>query len=102
MSSAVPPPTALACAIDPQSWDLDEGSYRAGLDARAECFRCLRLAECRQELSAMVDAGTPPQSMVWAGVAFSHRGRPLTSDAALRSYYRRVDGQRSSRRGSAA
>ena len=32
VSSVVLPPTALACAIDPSSWDLDEGSYRAGLD----------------------------------------------------------------------
>ncbi|WP_283261130.1 hypothetical protein [Rhodococcus sp. IEGM 1379] len=102
MKGAIPPATVLACAVDPQSWDLDEGSYRAGLDARAECFRCSRLADCREELSEMVDAGTPPRSMMWAGVAFSHRGRPIASDEALRSYYRRVDGHRGSRRGTAA
>lgn len=102
MRAAVPPPTALACAVDPQSWDLDEGSYRAGVDAQAECFRCPRLSDCRKELSSMVAADTPPRSMIWAGVPFSHRGRPITSDAMLRSYYRRVDGHRDTSRGSAA
>ena len=50
----------------------------------------------------MVAADTPPRSMIWAGVPFSHRGRPITSDAVMRSYYRRVDGHRGTSRGSAA
>ncbi|MGW4338536.1 hypothetical protein ACWEK5_37915 [Rhodococcus koreensis] len=96
-------PTVLPCSIDPQSWDIDEGSYRAGLDAQRECLqRCPRLSACRAEVSAMVSAGDPPRSMIWAGVAYRHDGTAVATARGLRVYYNRVEGQRAVERGSAA
>ncbi|UZG59993.1 hypothetical protein [Rhodococcus opacus] len=95
-------PTVLPCSIDPQSWDIDEGSYRAGRDAQRECFQCPRLAACRAEVAKMIAAGDPPQSMIWAGVAYWHDGTAVATDRELRVYYNRVEGQRAIERGSAA
>lgn len=88
------PDSPIACTIDPQSWDLDEGSYRAGRDAISECVRCPRLDLCRTELSVMVAAKTPPKALIWAGIAFTHRGRQILNEDAFKSYYRRVAAQR--------
>lgn len=93
---------SIACTIDPQSWDLDEGSYLAGIDAKAECSRCPRLGQCKSELSAMIAAKTPPRAVIWAGIAFTHRGRVIRDDHELESYYRRVIAQRNVDRRSAA
>nr|WP_271209794.1 hypothetical protein [Rhodococcus wratislaviensis]GLK34546.1 hypothetical protein GCM10017611_13940 [Rhodococcus wratislaviensis] len=90
------------CSIDPESWDLDAGSYRAGLDAQAECLRCPRLAGCRREVAELTSAGTPPQSMIWAAVAYRHDGGAILTRRDLRAYYNRSEGQREANRGVAA
>lgn len=95
-------PTVLPCSIDPQSWDIDEGSYRAGREAQRECFGCPRLAACGAEVSDMISAGDPPRSMIWAGFAYRHDGTVIATDRELRVYYNRVEGQRLVERGSAA
>ncbi|WCT06193.1 hypothetical protein [Rhodococcus qingshengii] len=98
------PAARIACTIDPQSWDLEEGNYRAGVDAQAECLRCPRLSACRTELETMINAKTPPLSMIWAGIPFNHSGQPILSGTRLRSYYNRVAAHREvhQSRGSAA
>jgi len=50
----------------------------------------------------MIAAGDPPQSMIWAGVAYRHDGTAVATDRELRVYYNRVEGQRAIERGSAA
>lgn len=100
--TAQSPPPGPPCAANPRLWDLDQGSFPAALDAKTVCLLCPELAGCRQKVMEMVKAGTPPQSMIWAAVAYRHDGKAIPTDRALRAYFNRADGQRDANRGVAA
>jgi hypothetical protein len=65
------------CAANPGDWDLDTGTPDIWQEAVRTCHGCLILAQCREFAGTLTVRGTPPRSMIWAGVAYDGSGEVI-------------------------
>lgn len=61
------------CSSNPGPWDLDASGLDDWLQAIDACAGCPALAAC-----AARAAEVGPKSMIWAGHAYSDKGKPLS------------------------
>lgn len=89
------PDRQVPCAGDPAGWDLDMGTLTQWLAALRTCADCPVLRRCGQLRDAHYPRGSAvrraagnPRSVIWAAVAYSEDGSPMSIDT-LRGYARR-------------
>ncbi|MEC3920672.1 hypothetical protein [Nocardia sp. CDC160] len=63
------------CVDRPSDWDLDAGTPDAWQAAVQICGSCELLTRCAELAQALIQRGTGPRALVWAGVAYDDAGR---------------------------
>ncbi|MQY23654.1 hypothetical protein [Nocardia macrotermitis] len=63
------------CADGPDDWDMDAGNPDSWRSAVRICAECPLFTNCRQLAESLIERGSGPRAMIWAGVAYDAAGR---------------------------
>jgi hypothetical protein len=66
------------CADGPDDWDLDVGTPQSWRAAMRICESCPLFRNCEQLVETLIERGTGPKAMIWAGVAYDSAGKVVT------------------------
>ncbi|MFI7671910.1 hypothetical protein [Nocardia sp. NPDC049526] len=66
------------CADGPDDWDLDVGTPESWRAAMRTCESCPVFAKCEQLAQTLIERGTGPRAMIWAGVPYDSAGKVVT------------------------
>jgi hypothetical protein len=81
------------CRVNSSLWDIDQTNYQGALKAIDGCAGCPMLAMCKAAVARDFEAGSPPSSMIWAGVPYDQFGNAIAV-GQLRKFFGNRDGRR--------
>lgn len=78
-------PRRPPCADNPRRWDLDAGKPGEWRESVRICAHCPLREACARRAAALIDEGSSPKSMIWAGVGYDSEGRSVANLDVYRS-----------------